>query len=102
MNMDDVKLLAEPEQTPEQTQLKNLAEFVAEHQIITFTYKDKVRLVEPHTLGNDGKLSAYQLFPEEGWRLFLLKDMVQPTFQEPRPGYKRGDQRLKEGILAEV
>lgn len=83
--------------------LEDLAFFVNDHQIITFIYDDKVRLIEPHTLGNDGKLAAWQLYPEPaGWRLFLLDKMSKPTFADPRPGYKMGDSRMKEGILAEV
>jgi hypothetical protein len=49
---------------------------VTNHAVLTLTYDNKVRIVEPHTtgLGSESKvlLRAYQTAPEAGWRLFDL------------------------------
>ena len=69
---------------------------------LVFGYKNEVRYVQPHALGKNGKLRAYQLHPEQGWRLFDLAKISIPSF-EPAPLYVKGDKDLiVDGIIAEV
>ncbi len=68
---------------------------------LTFIYKQKLRVVEPYALGANGKLRAYQLIPEEGWRLFETELIHPPVASEViRPGYNpNGDKAMPEGII---
>ncbi len=76
-------------------------------EILSFTYKDNYRVVEPHAYGmgsdGDGLLRAYQVggytssgkLPE--WRLFEVNKIynLSPTgekFNGARPNYHRNDQ----------
>jgi len=75
-------------------------------QLISFSYDDRPRTVEPHTFGVDTKghraLRAYQVrgwsksgqLPE--WRVFHADKMydvtiLQETFAGSRDGYRKGD-----------
>lgn len=79
-----------------------LAEAIAKRQAVAIGYKNEIRLIEPHALGYNGKVRAYQLFPEKGWRLFDLAKMGAPTF-EAEWLYKRNDKDLiVDGIIAQL
>ncbi len=68
---------------------------------LTFIYKQKLRVVEPYALGVNGLLRAYQLLPEEGWRLFET-DLIHPPVASDliRPGFNPdGDKAMPEGIV---
>lgn len=78
---------------------------VRDRHIVRFRYHDEDRVVEPHTLGED-KLAGWQV--DKGWRLFKLDEITgcnsrqNEIFLDPRPGYKKGDSRMKSGIIAEL
>jgi len=84
---------------------------ITNRRLITFVYKDKVRVVEPHTYGRNkwGQLAVcgYQVGGgAEGWRTFMESDMGSLTlapekFEGPRPGYQPGDGLFKQ-IIAEL
>lgn len=89
-----------------------IIEAISKKKVVSFTYKDRFRVVEPHTFGVDSKrqmtLSAWQRSggSGEGWRDFHIKKMSElkltdEYFIEPREGYRRGDSTL-EKIIAEV
>jgi predicted DNA-binding transcriptional regulator YafY len=74
-------------------------------QVVTFTYKFKVRTVEPHAVGydSDGDLTlcGWQLAGGSGqdFRDFHLDKATSfsttgTTFAMPRPGYNRNDPTL--------
>ena len=78
-------------------------------EILSFTYKDNHRIVEPHTygMGSDGDdlLRAYQVrgYSSSGrlpkWRLFEVNEInnLSPTgekFNGARPDYHRNDQAM--------
>ena len=86
--------------------------------LLEFRYKDKIRIVEPHTLGINLKdnevLSAYQIDGESDtikipdWGLFTISKIsnlkiLDKTFYEPRfsEGYNRNSSRMKE-IICEL
>lgn len=81
--------------------------------LLEFRYKDKIRIVEPHTLGINLKdnevLSAYQIDGESdsieipNWGLFAISKIsnlkiLDNTFDEPifSEGYNRNNLRMKE------
>ena len=74
-------------------------------EIISFHYKYKTRVVEPHLLGYDSDgdltLSAWQLSggSAEGWRDFHVSKIsgiatTGENFQRARPGYNPMDETL--------
>lgn len=78
---------------------------IEEQRLLTFTYKNATRTVEPHTYGCSKKrvdgLCAWQLSGSsgDGYRLFLEPDMqnvlaMDEHFDGPRADYHRGDQRF--------
>lgn len=86
--------------------------------LLEFTYKNRIRIVEPHTLGVNLKdnevLSAYQVDGESDsikipdWGLFSVEkitniEILDETFEEPRfaEGFKRNSDRMKK-IIAEL
>ena len=96
--------------------VSEICKAIENQNLIEFTYDGCYRLVEPHTLG-EGKtgkenLSAYQT---EGtslhgnvpdWKLFTLSKIIEmnvldESFNGPRPGYVRGDSRMVE-IYCEI
>ena len=89
----------------------SLAHAIKNRRIATFTYKLKVRVIEPHCLGvaADGRmlLRAYQTAPETGWRLFHVDDIADlnetsvPFDVRLTEGYKPGDTHMKQ-ILVEI
>lgn len=78
---------------------------IDETRLLGFDYKGIQRWVEPHSYGaqpngKDG-VCAWQLAggSGEGYRMFLTEEMgglsIGETFDRPRPGYHRGDQRFQ-------
>lgn len=79
-----------------------LAQLIETRQPVCIGYKDELRLIEPHALGANGKVRAFQRYPEEGWRLFDLAKISKPIF-ETAPLYKQDDKDLiHDGIIAQV
>lgn len=82
------------------------ADAIQQRRIVSFIYKGEVRVVEPHALGLNGRLRAFQLYPEDdsrsGWRIFDLDRMEVAKFKGPRPGYVMGDKGMPEGIVAQL
>lgn len=84
---------------------------ISDHAQLVFSYKGVQRWVEPHAYGlqSNGKeaLCAWQIAggSGDGFRLFLVDDMIglsiADLFEEPREGYRRGDQRFQP-IFAEL
>lgn len=77
-------------------------------RVVSFTYHEKVRIVEPHALGlnksGEGLMRAWQ--QDEGWKLFKTAEiedleLTDIVSEAPRPGYKPGDRALK-SIVAEL
>lgn len=79
---------------------------IQNRNLISFVYDGYSRIVEPHTLGVDGKghgaLRAYQVAGGSGsgefvgWKIFHVSEMRSLTvlpqhFAGARQGYKRGD-----------
>ncbi len=86
-----------------------IAQAVREHRIMTFSYHELPRTVEPHTYGVDGDgdeiLVAYQIggLTQSGslplWRNFKVAgirqaDFTHAVFGSTRPGYNAYDSRL--------
>jgi hypothetical protein len=76
-----------------------------------------MREIEPHAVGygSDGQLllRAYQTTgasasgEHENWKLFRLDRFTGSSkpadpFNGPRPGYRRGDKAMKQGIIAQL
>lgn len=85
---------------------------IEERLLLTFSYKGKTRVVEPHTYGvqhnGNESLSAWQLSGGSGqnFRLYTLSEMtaIEPgseTFDHERPAYQKGDGRYSH-IFAEL
>lgn len=85
---------------------------IEDRLLLTFNYKGKTRVVEPHTYGvqqnGNESLSAWQLSGGSGedFRLFMLDEMAaievqSKSFECERPTYQRGDQRYSR-IFAEL
>jgi hypothetical protein len=83
---------------------REICEAISRRRLISFIYKGRQRLVEPHMVGynksNELALSAWFLSGESaskdgpGWRTYLVNDIsglsvLEQTFDEPRPGYQR-------------
>lgn len=80
----------------------NALNAVNNKMLVTFKYHDKIRLVEPHAMSLT-KFSAYQIFPEPGWRLFNLDEMEVATFAEPRVGFvSGGGSHITDQLMAAV
>lgn len=88
-----------------------ICEAIENQNLLEFSYKERIRLVEPHTLGINLKdnevLSAYQVGGESdsieipNWGLFtilkisnlkIMAETFEPRFVE---GYKRDSIRMK-------
>lgn len=84
---------------------------------LSIDYEPGLRLIEPHALGtgSDGQilLRAYQVSgasasgEPEHWKLFRVDRIRDVTpddtpSEAPRPGYKRGDRAMKQGIISEI
>ncbi len=96
--------------TPKQYEdaLTQLTAHIQDREPISFAYKGEIRVVEPHALGRNGKLRAWQVASSNpdsvpGWRFFDIIKIETPTFT-PRPGYVPNDQFLMDhgGIIAQV
>ena len=83
-----------------------ICQAIAERRILTFSYKDNERTVEPHALGydadNDLTLCGWQVSGGSGvdFRDFHVRQISTPslsqqTFSGPRPKYKRHDKTLR-------
>lgn len=94
-----------------------LAEAINNRLVLAIDYPPGERLIEPHALGlsRDGNtlLRAYQVSGASAsgehrhWKLFRADRMraASPSggaFSNPRPGYHRGDQAMKGGIIAQL
>ena len=92
------------------------AQAINERKRVRLLYDPGERIIEPHAYGfsSDGNLLV-RAFQVEGasashehhdWKLFREDHMGQSEisgdFEEPRPGYKRGDKAMKGGIIAEL
>ena len=86
-----------------------ICDAVNNKQIIRFNYEGRIRIVEPHLVGqksnNDIQLSAYQVGgtsesrKRPPWRYYDLSGMTRltltgDTFDHPRPGYNRNDKNM--------
>lgn len=92
-----------------------LTQAVSNRNVLTFTYDDKARVIEPHAVGINSKgelvLRGYQIGGDsatspQAWKLFLADKMVDlevsnVIFISARPGYKAGDRAMVD-ILAEL
>lgn len=87
------------------TTLELAIEAIHTKQTLHFDYDDKPRIVEAHTVGVGGKgeiMRGYQIQDptSEGWRLFTLDKITNPTLhslpmsQAPRPGYTLNDSAM--------
>ena len=85
---------------------------IQERLLLTFNYKGKTRVVEPHTYGvqhnGNESLSAWQLSGGSGedFRLYILSEMTAivpqgEPFEDERPAYQKGDRRYSR-IFAEL
>ena len=96
--------------------VSEICKAIENQNLIEFIYDGCYRVVEPHTLGVSKKgkdnLSAYQTdgisihgeVPD--WKQFTLSkikglNVLDETFDSPRPGYVSGDSRMVE-IYCEV
>jgi hypothetical protein len=85
--------------------------------ILEIEYPPCRRIIEPHALGYgaDGQilLRAFQISgvsasgEHVNWKLFRLDKLQDDTptggtFDAPRPGYKRNDSAMKNGIIAQL
>ena len=85
---------------------KAICDAIRGRQILTFKYKGRTRVVEPHLLGYDGDgdltLSAWQLSggSGQGFRDFHVAKLsalatTGQSFLGPRRGYNRNDETLE-------
>jgi len=91
--------------------LQVIVDAIHAQSTLRFLYKGVWREVEPHTYGRtpkgDDGLCAWQAVggSGDGYRLFLLHEAsalaLGDSFDGPRPGYHRGDQRFVQ-IYAEL
>src|SRR5689334_20079935 len=87
-----------------------VCEAIAKKRLIRFTYKDLVRVVEPHLLGLNKadhlELCAFLVrgFTKSDqrpfWRTYLIEEMtmltiLDETFPGPRKGYNPNDKRMQ-------
>lgn len=88
-----------------------ICEAIEKRRLLQFTYKDEIRIVEPHLLGRktSGKdaLSAYlvggytESDHEPYWRNYTVEKMelitiLDDTFSRPRDGYNPDDRTMDE------
>lgn len=85
-----------------------LVRAICERRVVEFRYHGEHRTLEPYRLGRDngGRLLLTGWQSRKGWRTFQVAEIAEAeaterTFDTPREGYVRGDDRL-ERILAEV
>jgi hypothetical protein len=85
-------------------------------RLLRVNYTVGMRTVEPHAYGassnGDLLLRAFQVAgphmdPGHDWDLFRIDRiisvaMLDETFVEPRPDYRRGDKAMKGGIICEL
>lgn len=78
---------------------------IGERRLISFGYKQAIRLVEPHVLGRQRNgtdaFCGWQVAggSDEAFRLFRLDEIaainiLDDEFSHARPGYSRGDRRF--------
>ena len=97
--------------------LEVLRRAIHDREVVSLSYEPGARLIEPHCLGRSAEgfvlLRAYQTSGASAshesidWKLFRLDRMSYVTaldegFVGPRPGYRRGDQAMKHGIIAQL
>jgi predicted DNA-binding transcriptional regulator YafY len=81
--------------------IRPICNAVRNKTLLSFTYKDEIRKVEPHSCYTDNKgktfLWAWQTSGvEPGWRKFNIDNIsyltaLAETFSRPRPEYKQLD-----------
>lgn len=95
--------------------LSLIQQAILTRKVLKIRYDGFLRTIEPHTLGcssHSNLLSAWQVAggsvsgEQHGWKLFDLTKIAQIEFDGKifsfnRPGYKKGDSRMKR-IIAEV
>ena len=78
--------------------------------LIEFLYEGGIRVVEPHcyglsSAGNEAfrgyQVDGFSSSGTLGWRMFMLSKVqnmavLEKTFPNPRPGYKKNDRGMKE------
>lgn len=90
---------------------------IRNQQLLRIEYDPGMRLVEPHAFGrgSSGQL-LLRVFQTEGasqsgehknWKLFRVDrvsslDLMNENFDGPRPGYKKGDKVMANGIIEEL
>ncbi|EJL70722.1 hypothetical protein [Chryseobacterium populi] len=94
---------------------QEIIDAIENQNIIEFNYGDEVRVVEPHCYGktiagNEGlrafQIDGYSSTGKSGWKMYDLGKVdditiTEDLFDEPRPGYQRGDKGMSE-IYAEL
>lgn len=85
-----------------------IIEAIENKNVIQFYYENELRVVEPHchgitTAGNEGlrafQIDGYSSSGKMGWKMYDLGkakniEILEDTFQNHRPGYKRGDKGM--------
>ncbi|ABC63667.1 WYL domain-containing protein [Erythrobacter litoralis] len=93
------------------TDVDILSEAIEHRRIVSFTYKEALRIVEPHLVGVNTKgnlaLSAFQISGGSGqsFRSFLLEqisglELTSEEFVGPRPGYNPQDSTMVKIVAA--
>ncbi|HEY0946751.1 MAG TPA: WYL domain-containing protein [Opitutaceae bacterium] len=91
-----------------------LVQAVTQRRVVTFNYDGRRRVVEPHAYGRSRKghnllrgfdveaaaVEAGRAKKASGWALYSVDKMAnvevtERTFAEPRPGYRRGDRKMR-------
>lgn len=90
---------------------------IQERQLIKLDYAPGERLVEPHAYGRNVHgnelLRAFQVSgasasgEHRDWKLFRVDRIdslivLEEKFDEPRPGYRRGDSAMEEEIFSQL
>lgn len=87
-----------------------IIEAIENRNVIQFHYENELRVVEPHcygitTAGNEGlrafQIDGYSSSGKMGWKMYDLGkadeiEILEETFIDPRPGYKKGDKGMNE------
>lgn len=97
--------------------LELIIQAIRHNAMVYLDYPPGVRLIEPHAVGfdRDGQLllRAFQIDGASAtgktrhWKLFRLDraEAINPanlSFDGPEPGYRRGDQAMVRGVIAEL
>ena len=89
----------------------DICDAIADKKIVTFLYKKKERVAEPHLLylNTNGAviLLAWQLSPKQGFRSYRIAkatsfSITEDSFPEPRPGFHRTYSSTLQGICCSI